>query len=144
VFIDETWTKTNMTRLRGRHRNGLRDGAAVKGAPLAGCDRLQRLRMSRATEELASRGRPALRQEDPRELAITAECGDLAQPNLCDNRRDEKSLAGVADSRLEQRLERQAAEPLCNAIQAETAPGTVAESQPVAGIDRILAKRASV
>ena len=33
---------------------------------------------------------------------------------------------------------------LCNATQAETAPGTVAESQPVAGIDRRLAKRASV
>jgi hypothetical protein len=29
--------------------------------------------MSQATEELASRGRPTLRQEDPRELAKAAE-----------------------------------------------------------------------
>ena len=33
---------------------------------------------------------------------------------------------------------------LCSATQAETAPGTVTESQPVAGIDRRSAKRASV
>jgi hypothetical protein len=33
---------------------------------------------------------------------------------------------------------------LCSATQAETAPGTVTESQPVADIDRRLAKRASV
>jgi hypothetical protein len=96
---------------RGRRRNGLRDGAAVKGAPFASGDRLQRLRMSQATEELASRGRPTLRQEDPRELAKAAERRNLARPDLGDNRRDEKSSAGVADGRLEQCLERQAAEP---------------------------------
>jgi hypothetical protein len=49
LMFSEVGERYRAAFARGRHCNGLRDGAAVKGAPLAGCDRLQRLRMSRAT-----------------------------------------------------------------------------------------------
>ena len=45
-----------------RRRDRLGDRVAVEGAPLAGGDRLQSVRLLRATEGLTRRRRPALRQ----------------------------------------------------------------------------------
>ena len=59
---------------------------------------------------------------------------DLRLPLPLHRRRDEVPVGGVADRRLEQIRERQLAEFLRTARQADTAPGTVTESQLRAGM----------
>jgi DDE superfamily endonuclease len=97
VFLDETWTKTNMTRLRGRARRGERLVASVPHGHWCTTTFLAGLRHDRIVAPLvldgAINGR-AFRAYVEQFLAPTLQLGDVV---IADNLRSHK-VAGVREA----------------------------------------------
>jgi transposase len=97
VFLDETWTKTNMTRLRGRTRRGQRLVAAVPHGHWKTSTFLAGLRHDRIVAPLALDGTingRSFRAYVEQFLAPTLTTGDIV---IADNLGSHK-LAGVREA----------------------------------------------
>ncbi len=90
-------------------RDALGDRAAIEALALGRGDVLERFGLLRTVEALARIGRAVLGQERPAEFRHALEVRRLARPARGGDGRDHEALAGIADRRLEQLLERELA-----------------------------------